>query len=82
MIAAGQLAALVGLTGCDPIFDLEGAFFPSWMLCLLAGIVLTALLRPLLARVGLEPYLGPPALIYSCLALLISFATWLTFFRT
>jgi hypothetical protein len=81
MIAAGQLAAL-GLAGCDPIFDLEGAFFPSWMLCLLVGIVLTALLRPLLARVGLEPYLGPPALIYSCLALLISFATWLTFFRT
>jgi hypothetical protein len=82
MIAAGQLAAAAGLAGCDPIFDLEGAFFPSWMLCLLVGIVLTALLRPLFARVGVEPYLGPPALIYSCLALLISFATWLTFFRT
>jgi hypothetical protein len=85
MIAAGQLAtvlAATSLTGCDPVFDLEGAFFPSWMLCLLIGIVLTALLRPLLARVGLEAYFGPPALIYSCLALLISFATWLTFFHT
>src|SRR5215471_4142477 len=85
MIAAGQLAAIAAatsLSGCDPIFDLEGAFFPSWMLCLLVGIALTALLRPLLARVGLEAYLGPPALIYSCLALLISFAAWLTFFHT
>jgi len=32
--------------------------------------------------VGLEPHLGPPALIYSSLALLISFAAWLAFFRT
>jgi len=83
MIAAGQLlASAVALPGCDPIVDLEGAFFPSWMLCLLAGIVLTAALRPLFARVGLEPYLGPLALIYSSLALLLSFAAWLAFFRT
>lgn len=82
MIAAGQLSVLAGLPRFDPIFDLEGAFFPSWMLCLLVGIILTALLRPLFARVGLEPHLGPPALIYSCLALLISFAAWLAFFRT
>jgi hypothetical protein len=85
MTVAGQLAAaasILWLAGCDPIFDLEGAFFPSWMLCLLAGIIVTALLRPLLARIGLEPYMGPPALIYSCLALLLSFAAWLTFFRT
>ena len=85
MIGAGQLAAAGGMLsvpGCDPVFDLEGAFFPSWMLCLLTGVILTALLRPLLARTGLEPHMGPPALIYSCLALLISFTTWLAFFRT
>src|SRR5262250_81736 len=75
MRKAGQIAALstaASLAGCDPLFDLEGAFFPSWMFCLVGGIVLTALLRPLFARVGLEPYLGPPALIYSCLAFLFS----------
>lgn len=86
VVGGGQLLAAVAaalcVAGCDPVFDLEGAFFPAWMLCLLAGIVLTALLRPLLARIGLEPHLGPPALIYSCLALLISFAAWLAFFRT
>ena len=54
-------AACAGLAGCDPIFDSKARSFPSWMLCLLAGIVVTALLRPLFARVGLEPHLGPPA---------------------
>ncbi|MEO8606027.1 MAG: YtcA family lipoprotein [bacterium] len=72
----------LGLSGCDPVIDLEGAFFPSWMLCLLAGVVGAALLRPLFARSGLEPHLGPLPLIYSCLALLLSFATWLLFFPT
>jgi len=85
MIGVGQMvvAALAAcVAACDPVYDLEGAFFPSWMLCLFSGIALTAVLRPLLARVGLEPHLGPPALIYSSLALLISFAAWLAFFRT
>jgi len=77
-----MLALLAGLGGCDPVFDLEGAFFPSWMLCLLGGVVGAALLRPLFARSGLEPHLGPLPLIYSCLALLLSFAAWLTFFPT
>jgi hypothetical protein len=80
---AALLAASVastGLAGCDPVVDLEGAFFPAWMLCLLAGVVGAALLRPLLARSGLEPHLGPLPLIYACLVLLLSFAAWLTFF--
>jgi hypothetical protein len=75
--SALQVVAVALLGGCDPVFDIEGAFFPSWMLCLRA-----ALLRPLLARSGLEAHLGPLPLIYSCLALLLSFAAWLTFFPT
>jgi len=70
------------VSGCDPVVDLEGAFFPSWMLCLLGGVLGAAALRPLLARTGLEPHLGPLPLVYSCLALLISFAAWLSFFPT
>ncbi|MDX2169542.1 MAG: YtcA family lipoprotein [Deltaproteobacteria bacterium] len=79
-------AALLGLglalSGCDPVFDIEGAFFPAWMLCLLGGVIGAALLRPAFARSGLEPHLGPLPLVYSCLALLISFAAWLLFFPT
>ena len=79
---AGLLALAGALAGCDPVFDVEGAFFPSWMLCLTIGILATAALRPLFAVSGLEPHLGPLPLIYSSLALLISFVTWLTFFPT
>lgn len=65
----------------DPLFDIEGAFFPSWMLCLLVGIALATALRLLFARIGLEPFLGPLAIVYSCLALLLSMSVWLLFFR-
>jgi len=56
--------------------DLRPAQRPAYKM-IAAGQLATAL-----AATSLEAYLGPPALIYSCLALLISFATWLTFFHT
>jgi hypothetical protein len=75
------LAAALLVPQYDPLFDIEGAFFPSWMLCLLIGIALAVGLRLLFARVGLEAYLGPLAVVYSCLALLLSMSVWLLFFR-
>ena len=75
------LAAALVVPRYDPLFDIEGAFFPSWMLCLLLGVIAAVVLRLLFARVGLEPYLGPLALVYPCLALLLSMSVWLLFFR-
>jgi hypothetical protein len=75
------LAAALVVPRYDPLFDLEGAFFPSWMLCLLVGIAGAVILRLLFARVGLEPYLGPLAVVYPCLALLVGMSVWLLFFR-
>ena len=75
------LLGALGVPRYDPLFDLEGAFFPAWMACLLAGIVAAVGLRLLFARLGLEPHLGPLPLIYACLALLLSMSTWLLFFR-
>lgn len=51
------------------------------MLCLIAGIAATVVLRLLFARVGLEGHLGPLPLVYGCLALLLTMTTWLLFFR-
>jgi len=70
------------LAGCDPIIDLQGTFFPAWLLCMVAGVVLTVVLRPLFVRLRLEPYLGPLPLIYTSLAVLLTLGTWLVFFRT
>ena len=76
------LLSIPGLAGCDPIFDVGGAFFPSWIAAAIVGLVVTALVREVLVRTGLDErlfgrgfaYLG----LFTCLAIL----TWIWFFRT
>jgi len=79
---AGLLLAIPCVVACDPILDIDGAFFPAWMLCLIVGIVLAFAAHPVFVRLGIVEYLGPPVLIYPCLALLFTLATWLIFFHT
>jgi hypothetical protein len=79
-ILAGALATFVA--GCDPLLDIDGSFFPAWMLCLIVGVTLTAFARQLLARAGLEPHLGPLLVVYPCLGLLVTLVTWLLLYRT
>jgi YtcA family len=74
-------AIAVGLAGCDPVINVAGANFPAWLLCLLAGATAAALCRPVLFYSGLEPYLGPAALIYSSLAVMFALIVWIIFFN-
>jgi hypothetical protein len=78
---AAPLVAFAAL-GCDPVIDVFGSFFPAWVICLAAGVALTALARQLFALVRLEPHLGPLILIYPSLGLLFTLTVWLLFFRT
>ena len=78
----GLVVLLPAVTACDPILDIDGAFFPAWMLCLLIGIGLTFASHPVFVRLGIDEYLGPPVLIYPCLVLFFTLATWLIFFHT
>ena len=64
-----------------PQINVIGSLFPSWMLCAPIGIVVTVLARRLLVRVGIDPYVGPPALVYSSLALLVTLVLWVAVFR-
>ena len=64
-----------------PQINIIGSFFPSWMLCVLIGIVAALLMRLLLIRTGIDPYVGPPALVYSSLAILVTLVLWVGFFR-
>ncbi len=74
------LASLL-LVSCGraPSFDVVGSFFPAWLVCLVAAILLTVLARWLLLRVSIA--LAPPILIYPSLTALFTFALWLIFFR-
>jgi len=64
-----------------PQINIIGSFFPSWMLCALVGIVTAVLARKVFVRVGLDPYMGPPPLIYASLALLVTLVLWVWVFR-
>ena len=64
-----------------PQINIIGSFFPSWMLCVLIGIVAALLVRLLLIRTGIDPSVGPRALVYSSLAILVTLVLWVGFFR-
>ena len=68
------------LVGCSraPSVDILGSFFPGWLVCLVPGIVLTALTHLVLSRLRVK--LSFPALVYPSLAALYTLALWLIFF--
>jgi len=73
--------ASIPLAGCAqaPAFDVIGSFFPAWLVCLIAGILLTVLAGWLFLRLRVP--LTPPILIYPSLTALFACALWLIFFR-
>jgi hypothetical protein len=68
--------ALAGCSGA-PSQNILGAYFPSWMLCALAGLILASASQRLFAVLGLDQLLPVRALVYLALAVAFSFATWL-----
>lgn len=65
----------------SPTVDILGSYFPAWMICIVSGLTLT-LIAHWIVQVGrLKPYLGPAPLIYSCLMIIFTFATWILFYQ-
>jgi hypothetical protein len=62
-----------------PSFDILGSFFPAWLACLAAGLLLTVATRWLLLR--LRIVIALPVLTYPSLTALFTLALWLIFFR-
>lgn len=79
-MGAVLLLALLLMTGCGraPAFDILGSFFPGWLLCLVAAILLTFAARALLNR---YVEIAWPVLVYPSLTALFAFALWLALFR-
>jgi hypothetical protein len=77
----GLIAASLLQASCAraPAFDIIGSFFPAWLMCLIAAILLTVLTGWLFLR--LRVALTPPILIYPSLTALFACALWLIFFR-
>ena len=79
----GTVAVLILFTaGCDPVINIGGTFFPGWMAAILIGSALTVAIRYVFVFTRLEPHVGPLALIYTSLGLLLSVMSWLILYRS
>src|SRR5215469_10694312 len=65
------------LSGCDPVISVAGANFPVWLMCVVAGILVSLCLRPIFVAMGIDQWMAPRPMVYSCLALVIAFLCWL-----
>jgi YtcA family len=81
VIVAAFAATLFAFSGCDPVVNIAGANFPAWLLCSIVGAILMAVIRPLFVASGIEPHMGPRALVYTSLAVLLACTVWLVFFN-
>ena len=61
--------------------DILGSYFPAWMVCILSGLSLTLIAHWIIQVLNLSPYVGPAPLIYSCLMIIFTFATWILFYQ-
>jgi hypothetical protein len=73
--------SIIAFAGCDPVVTIAGANFPSWLLCMIVGAILVALVRPLLAIAHLEPHVGPLTIFYPSLIAMFAMIVWVLFFN-
>jgi len=65
----------------SPTVDILGSYFPAWMVCIISGLTLTLVAHWIVEALHLKSYLGPAPLIYSCLMIVFTFATWILFYQ-
>ena len=65
----------------SPTVDILGSYFPAWMICIVSGLTLTLVSRWTIRAYHVEPYASPAPLIYSCLMIIFTFATWILFYQ-
>jgi hypothetical protein len=72
----------IELAGCSrsPTFNILGSFFPSWLICLFAGVILSAVSNRIFVRFSLGKEILWPVVVYPCIALFSACALWLIFF--
>lgn len=79
------IAALVFIVGPlshrSPTIDILGSYFPAWMICIVSGLTLTLIAHWIVQARRWQPYVGPAPLIYTCLMIIFTFATWLLFYQ-
>ena len=76
------LTAPLCLTCCEhsPDYSIFGSFFPVWIFCSGAGLLLMAGARALILRTSVAKHLVAPVLLYFSMAVFFACALWLLFY--
>jgi hypothetical protein len=80
--SAGVAILPLILTGCPPMSEIGGSYFPAWLLCMLAGFLTAIVVRVVLIRAKLDLWIRPRALAYPCLGIAIALLVHLIFFSS
>ena len=82
LLLIGALVFVVRpLSHRSPTIDILGSYFPAWMICIVSGLTLTLVAQWIVQMFHLKPCLGPAPLVYSCLMIIFTFATWILFYQ-
>ena len=76
------ISPLALIAGCEraPTFSIVGSFFPAWLFCIFAGILLAWGAHWLFARIQIDKYIQPTIIVYPCIAAFSAFTLWLVIF--
>lgn len=81
VLASAALSLLLPGCAISPSIGVLGAYFPDWLFCIVAGVVLAIVCFIVLKRLRHDRLLGPPAFVYPTLVTFFSLAAWLIFFQ-
>ena len=71
----------LGLGGCDPLFDVGGAYLPGWLFAAILSLGLTFLVRWILVLCRVDDFLWLKSIAYIGLFTAFAISFWYLFFR-
>ncbi len=73
---------MAAMTGCGraPTFNILGSFFPAWLVCIVAGVVLATVAYRVLVLLKLDQEIAWSIVVYPSIALCFACVLWLIFF--
>jgi YtcA family len=81
LLVVGGFLAVHFFSHRSPTIDVLGSYFPAWMICIVSGLTFTLIAHWVVQARNWQPYVGPAPLIYSCLMIIFTFATWILFYQ-
>lgn len=81
-VLLASLATSLACAGCDPIFEIDGAFFPAWLVCMVLAVGPLLAVRWALRTWSIEEHARPVALTYCSVYLASVLLLWLGIYRT